>query len=103
MGKRHQSRHSFRSQQPRIVAAESTLVLGKAETEKVVGVEVGSDRTASGKGEIVVLFLAAHIARNADALPNQESPYCRDFRGEERLSPPRQIAAVPCHPVREEE
>ena len=57
-----------------IVSTHAPVVLGQADVDQPGDVDVVAERLCAGHGEIIVLRAAAHVAGDADALPDEKQP-----------------------------
>src|ERR1700679_2221580 len=109
-GGSHETAREFRQrrdgkgpQQAPVVSAHPARVLRETEVDQFGDVNIIADGFGAGHGKIVVLYSAAQIARDTDALPDQKEPHGQNFQLEERPAPKRQVPAMPCCPVDEEQ
>ena len=84
-----QGRHRERPQQAPIVGTHAPLVFSQADVDQFGNVDIIADRLRAGHGKIIVLYAASHVARDADALPDQEQPDGQHFEFEEWPPPKR--------------
>src|SRR5882757_3784608 len=90
-------------QQTLIVMTHAPPVFGQADIDQFTDVDVIADRLRAGHGEIVVLYTVAHIACDADALPNEKQPDGQHLHFKEWPPPPGHRAAMPRSPIHEEQ
>src|SRR5580698_8803315 len=95
--------HGHGTQESLVVNSKPAIVFCETCIHQSGNADIDADLFCSRDREIVVLLVAAHVPRRADAFPDEIGPDAEAFQVEEGPAPPRQIRAMPCGPVHEEQ
>src|SRR6185312_8643940 len=86
-----------------VVGRQATVIFGKADRDQLAHIDIRAQLLGAAHGEIVVLLAVAHVAGDADALPDQERPHRQHFQFKPGAAPPGHVAPVPGDPIDEKQ